>query len=204
VKPQTDAFASANQEPVLDPRYALALSFHSPESSSEPINFLTAPNDLTDAAWTDLNTPVITSNSDTAPDGTTTADTIQDDNGTGLEAKIQSVTLLDISKAHAVSVYVKKDSTGRATRFPVFRLQFQGSTTESNDVDVDTQTGELNISNSDSDSVSADVEDYDATWWHVTIRATSNDQGNTSARILIYPARGGSATWVQNVATTRS
>jgi hypothetical protein len=84
--------------------------------------------------------PTITSNSTTAPDGTTTADTLNDTNAASFQGITQAITVVDAS-VYCASVYVLKDATPRATRFGLLRWQSNTGST-SFDCCFDTATGE--------------------------------------------------------------
>ncbi|MBC7340553.1 MAG: hypothetical protein H5U04_12025, partial [Firmicutes bacterium] len=76
-------------------------------------------------SWTLLGTPVITSDSAAAPNGTITADTVGDDDAAGHEGVRQEVTISADTALYTVSIFVKKDTV--TTRFPSLNFGFLDS-----------------------------------------------------------------------------
>lgn len=189
---------------VIEPRYALAISFHNDQVTAANPNLLTQSEDFSHTDWTKSNSPSITANSTDAPDGNTTADTIEDANGSGFAQVFQAGGSFDAAKPHTFSIFIKKDSTARATRFPGISISFSGSTTEDNTVAFDTSTADTSIIAQPSDDVEVSCEDYDGDYWRVRITATSNDAANTAVTATISPALGADANWAVSTAATGS
>ena len=156
-------------------------------------NLLTYSEQFDHANWPVSGTPVITPNSTVAPDGTTTADTVEDNDAAAWETCSQNYTSLTPANPYTASIYIKKNAVARETLFPMLRMTFFGSTSEANDCRVDTSTGEVSVSGvSTNPSVAvADAGDY----WRISITATSTDQSNTSAQVVWYSAAGSSGSW---------
>jgi len=147
-------------------------------------NTLLYSDQFDNAAWLQGNTPVITPNSTVAPDGTTTADTIQDDNAAAYESVYQSSTCAN-SETWTGSVYIKKDTN--TTRYPEIQLDFLGGTTNIfNPVQINTQTGATIIRAGFGTPIVEvkSVGDY----WRLCITGTNNATGNNIVRLYIYPA----------------
>lgn len=144
----------------------------------------------------------VTADTDASPEGDITADTLTDDDAAVYESAHQAASAFVVLAIHSASVFIKKDSIGRATRFPMLRLRFAGSTEEFNDISLDTSTGEFSI------SAASTVSDYGVQsvgdYWRVFISATSLDASNSVCEIYIYPAIGASETWVYTVGATGS
>jgi len=158
-------------------------------------NLLTYSEQFDHADWVKFNAPTITANTDIAPNGAITSDTIEDDSAAS-EAIYQNYVSLDVTKTYTISIYVKKDSIGRATRFPVLRIRFSGSTTETSDLKFDTKTGEY-----DGDNVVIEgVGDY----WRISISAKSTDTLNDTLLVYFYPALGASLIWLTDALATGS
>lgn len=155
-------------------------------------NLLTWSEAFDNAAWAKSVTTV-TANTTAAPDGTTTADTLEDTSTTAYGNVNQS------SSAYAseltASAHIKKDAVGRATRFGMLRITFSGGTTKVHDLKFDTSTGETT-------GAGGSVEEL-ADYWRFIVSATDTG-GNTSASVTLYPAAGASATWALDAATTGS
>ena len=161
-------------------------------------NLLTYSEQFDNAAWNKTNAPTTTANSTVAPDGNTTADTLEDADATKYCLYDQSATSFNSALPYTISIYILKDAIGRATRFPNLKLRFTGSTTESNNLDFDTSTGESRFTAA-STNASASVESV-GDWWRVSITATSTDAANTACLVQLYPAIGASSAW--NPSTT--
>lgn len=167
-------------------------------------NRVTYSEDITHANWLGAATP--TGNTDVAPDGTTTADTIADVSAVAFEELHQTISGLTVTDRNCVSVFVKKDSTPRTTRFCKLRLQYSGSTTELNDMNFDTSTGEFLLANAGTPTsgMTGNVEDFNNSWWRVWIENESQDAANTTVNIYFYPAIGADSGWVTDVTVTGS
>ena len=73
-------------------------------------NSILYSEEFDNAVWTKTGTPVVTSNSDVAPDGLTTADTLND-NDAGVNEYISQVqTIIADSTSKTVGLYIKKDA----------------------------------------------------------------------------------------------
>ena len=167
-------------------------------------NLVTDPEDLSGAGWTNIQTPVITTNTDTAPDQTLTADTIEDDNGALDEGKYEDIAIT-AANYHVLSCFVKKDTIDKTTRFAQLGISYLGSTSEINRIYFDTSNGDYSLLEGSTD-VQGGVVDYNSDWWLVWLSAQSTDSGNTTARTYLYPSRGAYASnaWVLDATTTGS
>lgn len=149
---------------------------------------------------TGLNNPVITGNTAIAPDGNSTADTAEDDWNAAYEEVKQDSSSFTASETYTLSLFVKKDATGRATRFPSLMLQFDGSVTEQNELSIDTSTGDSSFSGTDPSATSG-VDSYDSNYWRAWITAKSQSGANNTMTMRLFPARGASSVWAQNAAS---
>lgn len=167
-------------------------------------NLLNRSEGFNQSEWTQTGTPVITVNTEPGPDGTQAPgpDKIEDDDAAGFELISQSGAAFHVSDDFTASVYVKKDTTPRTTRFVLLRLQFGSVATEPNDVKLDTSTGEVNGSLTDGGG-SVGVQAV-GDWWRVHVTAANQNGSNTSVTVQIYPAAGASATWVNSTGATGS
>lgn len=152
-------------------------------------NLFTYSEDFTNAAWSASNATV-TANTDTAPDGTTSADTLTDTSNVSFGSVSSNSVSGTSGTAYCTSLYIKKDSTAKATRFPVLRLAAFGASAFV-DLALDTSTGE-HVKLAFGDPVTAsDAGVVDAgAYWRVWITATFTDAGVTGAGISIIPAAG--------------
>ena len=196
MRDQTDNFTAENNRQVQAPRYAAELRF-STNTTTPTQNLLTYSEQFDNAAWVATLTPVVTANvsAPVAPDGTATADTIEDDNNSSTEYLSQTVTAIDEHKHYTFSVYIGKEDDDRETFFPVIELEFGTTATETNRVGLDLLTGEIEIITDSSTDVIAFVEDIDSDWWRVGISAQTTNTINNQAVCRVVPAYGASATW---------
>ena len=175
--------------------------------SVNPENLLIYSADF--SQWSSFASPIVTTNTDLAPDGSLTADTIEDNGGLN-EAKFRStfsgVGHIDLTTGDGAyfSIYVKKDSTGRAVRWVQLQMQFEdGGTTEFNRWGIDTSNGQSIEKTKDSSSAVFSVDDA-GDYWRVLIKAKPDDNANRQAEVWIYPAAGAGSSWTYNDATTGS
>lgn len=150
-------------------------------------NLLQRTEEFDNVYWEKINTPVITANSDTAPDSTLTADTIEDDSNVNIEYIRKFITVSDNQK-YTGSVHIKK-TIGKVT-FPVIRLEFTGGTPVTLLLFINTNTGVINVIGG-----TGTIEDADD-YWRVSGTVTNNASGNTNLEFLITPS------WTSNLLTT--
>jgi hypothetical protein len=145
-------------------------------------NLVTYSEEFDNADWSKINTPTITTNIATAPDGYSGADGIQDTTG-GTFRRIRQTFSVTANGTHTASVFVKKETT--QTNFGGLALFFTGVSTTFAYGIVDPINGTIVVA---SDSIiassSTKVEDY-GTYWRFSLTATDN-QSNTSLRIEYY------------------
>lgn len=154
------------------------------------------------AAWT-LQFSSVVADSEVAPNGATTADTLTDaDAGNyGYMFQAQQVSF-DVTRYYSAFIYIKKDSTARSTRFALVFLYFFGAANEYNEISLDTSTGDVNLNevSGDGDMGVESAGDY----WRVYFIKKSVNQSNTNVRLQVYPAAGASSNWSQSAAATGS
>lgn len=145
----------------------------------------------------------VTANSDIAPDGSLTADTLTDNNSTSYAFIEASAGTTVIGQDYCLSVYIKKDAIGRATRYPVIRLSFV-ATTRFAQISVDTQTGETKIYQTAETYLNSYYTVDSGEYWRVVVSARFTGATAGSLDYRIYPAAGSGSTWVESVALTGS
>ena len=183
--------ARLGKEPFV--QVELNLDACSREYGQSYTNLLTYSEQFDHADWAKTNAPTIIANSTIATDGELTADTVEDDSITLFEAISQSIPSFDVTKDYCTSIYIKKDAIGRATRFPILRITFTGSTTENYDLKLDTSTGEFQ------DLGETYTVETVGDYWRISITAKSVDAANTSGNVWFYPSVGASISWVYSV-----
>lgn len=155
-------------------------------------NIYNTSNQLTQpdiGSWT--TSAVVTANTDVAPDGTTTADTINDNSGAQYLNIFSDTVPLTQNRRACVSMYIKKDSTGCATRFPAVRLYT--STGGYADTYIDTNTGATTYAYAGSLTGVASGKIDAGSYWLVYVSAYDTGAGVTWCRADLYPAIGAHA-----------
>lgn len=151
-------------------------------------NLLFAGSALTAAAWSFVSAAP-TANTHVAPDGTTTADTVQDNSALGGGYARQAVSVPDDSQLYKASCYVRKTTGATAPTF-CLALEFQGGgTSRSAYVRFNTDTGAVIFG-------TGTVVDAGAYWLFETT-LSNNATGHTTLRYYVFPA------WAAYGATTQ-
>lgn len=146
----------------------------------EQTNLLTRSEEFDHADWTSSAGIALTANSDIAPDGATTADTVEDTT-TGNENIAQGFSLAN-ENTHTVSIFVKKDND--ESRFP--GLLVRDLDAGSNILgQMNTKTGETAVELGSATQHTELVGDY----WRWSMTFTPGPAGNNH-HFRIYPARG--------------
>ena len=155
---------------------------HGPTSGNITTNLLLYSEMLDNTSvWTQLSSPTVTANNDTAPDGTETADDITDPSTSysGIQQSFTGITGVQ----YATSLYLKKISVA-PTSYPAIQLARGDGTLTT--IIINLQTGAINPliggSRVAPDSYSA-VSDGD--YWRITSVTTS---AGTSMSYTLYPA----------------
>jgi hypothetical protein len=132
------------------------------------------------APWTSINGGTATQNTATAPDGTVTAETLTDANGSQSAGIRQSITIPDDTASYCGSVFVKKTSGGTSHTMQ-FQVTVTGGTQVNKQVRINTDLGTVLAG-------TGNVVDYSTDWWRVDATVTNNATGNTTGRLDVFPA----------------
>lgn len=149
----------------------------------ERTNDILGSEDASSSIWTNHGASV-TADFSVSPDGNKTADQVADS-----DAVYRYISQSLTPAARTFSVFVEKDSIGRAIRFPVF----QGASGSGANLFLDTSTGEWST-----DVAGGAVVEDCGTFWRISARAAAN------AAFIIFPAIGASASWAQSATATGS
>jgi hypothetical protein len=145
-------------------------------------NLILQSQGLGSASWTKTNSPTIVSNVVVAPDGTTTADSIQSADGTNYKYISQTFSV-SANSTYTFSTFVKKETT--RTNFGGVSLYFSGGTAKSVYVAFNEVSGiATNLTDSNLTPV-IKVDDY-GTYWRLSITAT--DTGSNTSLIAYFYA----------------
>lgn len=137
------------------------------------------------------------------PRGRKNAAYIEDTSATDYYLRRFDVTVV-ASTQYTLSLYVKKDAIGRATRFVLLRALFSGGTTSNVDFRLDTNTGEFSTQVT---SGTCTIQSWSRVvdcggWWRIEFTVTNDATGNTSLSMQVWPAAGAAAGWTYSGAAT--
>lgn len=145
-------------------------------------NLLLQSDSFANSSWTGNSS--VTSNTNIAPDGSLTADTLSDTSTTAYFTKNQTITVTANSTV-TTSIFIKK-TTGVINSYPCISLVFLGVSTKIARLIVDTTLGSFNVSPDSSLSVIGKITSYNDYW---RVEMTTTDSGNnTSCQFTIYPS----------------
>jgi len=133
----------------------------------------------------------VTANAINAPDGTATADMLDDQGASANDAKSQTVAIIDDSTEHTFSVFLKQGTA------PVTRITLQmngGVTTLTSDVSL--TWADKSLVNGGT-PVNSNIVAIANGWVRLSITMANNTTGNTSASMYIWPAN-----WMTDGSTT--
>lgn len=163
-------------------------------------------NKVTDSenfsAWSNSSLTV-TANTNTAPDGTVTADTLTDSGGSfGTSTKSWTVSGSDDVTKYSLLLCVRKTTGGTSATVGI-NLDFSGgSTPVYNALRMNTDTGAILVT---SGVGTWAVTSISTSWWKVTcLGAVNNTSGNTTLSMIVYPATGTYNSGVDDAAVTGS
>jgi len=193
-------FANTKQ---LDPRItftrASTATFYDGRTTAKAEeNLLLQSQAFDNASWTKLNSAVVTANSTVAPDGTTTADTV-DDSSNGVFRGIQQTWSSISGSIYTGSIFVRK-TTGALSAYPLFQVAFNAQSIWAGLI-IDTTNGTSSVvtaggySSPTASSIVA-VGDY----WRVAITITSTGTGSSTG-FEFYPAASTNGTSLDATAT---
>ena len=142
-------------------------------------NLLTRSQELN--LWTPTNATVGT-DTDVAPDGTTTAEAVKESSATGVHRIQQpATTALAGSTVYTLSVFVKQ-KTG--SRYATIGISSDSSNFASATFDLSSGTNTQTLTNSYT-SASATITASVSSWYRITLTATTNASGSTSALMFL-------------------
>jgi hypothetical protein len=142
-------------------------------------NLLLQSQDISSASWTKGNSPTITTNIATAPDGTVSADGIQSVTG-GLYRNIRQAFAVAANSTVTGSVFVKKETS--ETAFGGLGIVFSGSTNKTCYTIFNAVTGTGLIASSTLTGT-IKVNDYGNYW---RLEVTTTDNGSNTSIALSY------------------
>ncbi len=153
--------------------------------------------DVSTTGWTDSGAPTYTANTDVAPDDTTTADSINDDQISTHEQIFYDITVAADTVIRVCSLFIKK--TVGASSHPALTLVYFTPTAVQTRAILNTNTGVATVDLDTGTSGIFGVESY-GNYWRLWI-AKANSNSNTVLRMSFAPALSTDGT-TANVAAT--
>jgi hypothetical protein len=146
----------------------------------EKRNLLQRSEEFGNAVW---GAGSVTSDAAISPRGDQTADEISDASAVAVSVFTQPVPVQSSTVTYTFSVFVKKDQD--ETRFPEFRIQPKGGTSEPLTAgQLNTKTGAHQIRTGSGSMMVSDEEGY----WRVAVSEADTASGNTEVECSILPA----------------
>lgn len=124
--------------------------------------------------------------------GGTNATIVADTSNSSLSQLIHQAFTCNINQPYTASIFIKKDSIGRATRTPMLSILFVGST-KTADLCIDTATGEYALTNYSVGLISFAHGVVDCgSWWRVWLTAATSDINDNAGSVIykFYPDVG--------------
>tara|TARA_R100001082_G_scaffold59635_1_gene33088 strand:- start:3317 stop:5848 length:2532 start_codon:yes stop_codon:yes gene_type:complete len=143
-----------------------------------PRNLLEYSEDISQG-WVGVNSPSLTYNIATAPDGTTTADGIQAEDATNYKRIKQAITV-NPNSTNTFSIYIKKETS--ETNFAGIGMVYQGVSTKTTYAIINSVTGTM--VNAGTLTATFNIEDV-GTYWKFEMTSTDN-AANTQLEISFY------------------
>jgi hypothetical protein len=157
-------------------------------------NQITYSQEFDNAAWTNYGTIVVTANDAVAPDGSMTADKLDDTDGSSYSARMEDITVLNDSTTWCASVYVKKRSGGSVVNLV---MNFRNGSGLSKSVNLDPSDGSVATPDGAPSYGATDEGDY----WRLWMSTANDSSGNTVLRVRCHPAVGSSVDVVDGTDT---
>jgi hypothetical protein len=155
-------------------------------------NLLTFPTAFDDAAWTKTGLLTVSANSFTAPDGTTTADTLTEDTSNGGHSVTQTLTKAASAQTYTASAFVRPN--GRT----VVRLRLNDSSNTNNATAEFTLTGSGTSASptvaGTFTSASAAITSVGGGWYRLSVTATTGTETGLGA--VLFLTNGSSASYL--------
>ncbi len=147
-------------------------------------NLLLRSEELDNGAWTLSGTPVIVADAIDAPDGATTAETLEDDDAGVSERIDQSITVADDSNIHSVSIFLKRLTP--QPDFTTIKISYSGGSTVAAAVRLSWATE--STSTIEGIPLNTKLKALSDGWFRLSFGLANNTSGNTVLTINIFIA----------------
>ncbi len=155
-----------------------------PALQLQKTNFIIGSAAFDLSPWASTGTLAVTANTTAAPNGATQADTLNDNDAAVTSSRNQAVTIPNDSLPYCGSCYFTLGTSAQAR----ITLALSGGTGVTQSVDFNPANGaQISASGTGSISVESDLING-VTWFRVSVTATNNTSGNTTATLSIAPA----------------
>lgn len=148
------------------------------------------------ATWAAISAKNVVANTDVAPDGSFTADTLTDNSAAAFQGIRQLIAVANDSVSRVISVHVKKTSGGTSPTFGL-AISYSGGTPVSSTPRFNTDTGQVLFG-------SGFVSDNGNGYWRFYTALANNSTGNTNLNFDIYPATAANGSGIDVVTATGS
>jgi hypothetical protein len=130
------------------------------------------------------NSPIITTNIFTAPDGTLSADGIQDTTGGTYKSVSKNSISVSANSTYTISIYIKKETS--ETGYGGVSFYFLGGTAKLSYIGFDAVNGTTGVLAGSTITPTIKVVDFNNDWWRLEATATDNGS-NTSLNVYYHP-----------------
>ncbi len=147
-------------------------------------NLLLRSEEFDHGTWGATGTPVVVADAINAPDGTLTADTLEDDDAGTAERINQTITVANDSDIHFASIFLKRSTP--QPDFTTIKSSYSGGSTVSAVVRLTWATGA--ISDIEGIPLNSKLETLNDDWFRLSFGLANNSSGNTSLAMQIFIA----------------
>jgi hypothetical protein len=138
-------------------------------------NLIDRSEEIDDPSWSKIGTGTTTANTTAAPDGNTTADTIDDTDSGGTYAVNNTAAVANDSVVRTVSVFMKEGTAVKSA----LQIRYGGGTPVELNTDITWATH--TVSN-------GSIEEIGGGWYRVQLSLANNNSGNTTLNIKVFAA----------------
>ncbi|CAB4155016.1 hypothetical protein UFOVP653_59 [uncultured Caudovirales phage] len=148
-------------------------------------NLMTYSADFTNAIWAigDNGGAVVTADTDTAPDGTVSADTLNDNNASAILGRKNGIATTSGTSVYTASIFIKKNTSNCAS----IRVQLSGGTAVTGELVVNTATGAAQWRTGVSGTSFTSTQINNG-WFRYSVSITDNASSNNSLSVEVRPA----------------
>ena len=164
-----------------------------------PHNFFVKTEKIGTSPWGLIQTAILTADDAIAPDGTLTADKIDDQSGAFFSTALLNQNIVDDSELYEIGVHIKRVAS--PGQFSGIRAKLEGGTAVETFYTIDHDTGALLLRTGKVAAQEAKITRRNKDWWRVSLRLQNNGTGNDEAEVELFPAVASTfvASWLQTI-----